>query len=281
MTTEAARHTMTTIRIVAVRDGRGRERTDALVGEEPLEIRASGPGQAPVRVAVTMRTPGNDFELAAGFLITEGLVEPEAIEAVAYCEDPDVQRYNVVTVRTRTPFDLGIAERNFFATSSCGICGKAALEAITVRCAPLGPGPTIRADVLLAMPDVLRERQLVFDRTGGLHAAGLFDTDGRLRLLREDVGRHNAVDKAVGAVALGAGSGGAVLLVSGRLSFEIVQKAAVARIPIICAISAPTNLAVQAAEDLGVTAVGFLRPDGFNIYAHPDRVQMVAGADGA
>jgi FdhD protein len=273
VTTEAARHTVTTTRVVAVRDGRARERTDELAGEEPMEIRAAGPGQAPVRVAVTMRTPGHDFELAAGFLITEGLVQRDAVEGVAYCEDPDAQRYNVVTVRTRTPFDMGTAERNFFATSSCGICGKGALEAIAVRCAPLGPGPTIRSDVLLAMPDVLREHQRVFDRTGGLHAAGLFDTDGALRLVREDVGRHNAVDKAVGAMALGTGSGGAVLLVSGRLSFEIVQKAAVARIPIICAISAPSSLAVQAAEDLGLTAVGFLRADGFNIYSHPERVR--------
>ena len=278
MTTEATRRNVTTTRVVALRDGRVRERTDELAGEEPLEIRAAGPGQAPVRVAVTMRTPGHDFELAAGFLITEGLVQPAAVETVAYCEDPDAQRYNVVTVRTRTHFDLGIAERNFFATSSCGICGKAALEAITVRCMPLGPGPTISSDVLLTMPDVLREHQRVFDRTGGLHAAGLFDTGGALSLVREDVGRHNAVDKVVGAMALGAASDGAVLLVSGRLSFEIVQKAAVARIPIICAISAPSSLAVQAAEDLGLTAIGFLRPGGFNIYSHPERVRIgVAG----
>ena len=161
MTTEATRRNVTPARIVAVRDGHASERTDALAGEEPLEIRAAGPGQAPVRVAVTMRTPGHDFELAAGFLITEGLVERDAIEGVAYCEDPDAQRYNTVTVRTRTHFDLGAAERNFFMTSSCGICGKAALEAVAVRCAPLPPGPTIRSDVLLTMPDVLREHQRV------------------------------------------------------------------------------------------------------------------------
>ena len=278
VTTEAARHIMTTTRVVTVRDGRVRERTDQLAGEEPLEIRAAGPGQAPMRVAVTMRTPGHDFELAAGFLITEGLVQPAAVETVAYCEDPDAQRYNVVTVRTRTHFDLGTAERNFFATSSCGICGKAALEAITVRCRSLGPGPAISSDVLLTMPDVLREHQRVFDRTGGIHAAGLFDAGGGFLLVREDVGRHNAVDKVVGAMALGTASDGAVLLVSGRLSFEIVQKAAVARIPIICAISAPSSLAVQAAEDLGLTAIGFLRPGGFNIYSHPERVRIrVAG----
>ncbi len=265
---------VTSARVVALRDGRVRHRTDALAGEEPLEIRAAGPGQEPVRVAVTMRTPGDDFELVAGFLITEGLVEPDAIGAVAYCEDPDVQRYNVVTVRTRTPFDLGTSERHFFATSSCGICGKAALEAIAVRCAPLEPGPVVSADTLLAMPDALRQRQRVFDRTGGLHAAGLFDSAGELRLLREDVGRHNAVDKIVGAMTLAPGPGGQVLLVSGRLSFEIVQKAAVARIPIICAISAPSSLAVEAADGLGLTAIGFLRPGGLNIYTHPERVQL-------
>ena len=272
MTTDAVRTRVTSACVIALRDGHVQQRTDALAGEEPLEIRAAGPGQEPVRVAVTMRTPGDDFELAAGFLITEGLVAPDAVEAVTYCEDPDAQRYNVVTVRTRTVFDLGSAERHFFATSSCGICGKAALEAVTVRCAPLGPGPTVGANVLLAMPDALRQRQRVFDRTGGLHAAGLFGTGGDLRLLREDVGRHNAVDKLVGAVALATGSGGDVLLVSGRLSFEIVQKAAVARIPILCAISAPSSLAVEAAWELGVTAVGFLRPGGLNIYTHPERV---------
>ena len=274
MTTQATRRSVTTAQVVSLRDGQVRHGTDALAGEEPLEIRAAGPGQTPVRVAVTMRTPGHDFALAAGFVITEGLVAPEAIEAVAYCEDLDAQRYNVVTVRTRTPFDLGIAERHFFATSSCGICGKAALEAITVRCAPLAPGPSVAAARLLEMPDALRAGQRVFDRTGGLHAAGLFDADGALCLLREDVGRHNAVDKVVGAMALGTGSRGEVLLVSGRLSFEIVQKAAVARVPIICAISAPSSLAVQAAEELGVTAIGFLRPGGLNIYAHPERVDL-------
>lgn len=274
MTTGAARSRVTTAAVVRLRDGRVRHRMDTLAGEEPLEIRAAGPGQAPVRVAVTMRTPGDDFELSAGFLVTEGLVARDGIDSVAYCEEPDAQHYNVVTVRTRTPFELGAAERNFFATSSCGICGKAALEAVTVLCPSLPPGPTVGADALLTMPDVLRERQQVFDRTGGLHAAGLFDPDGRLRLLREDVGRHNAVDKVVGAVALGTGRCGQVLLVSGRLSFEIVQKAAVARIPIICAISAPSSLAVRAADELGVTAIGFLRPGGLNIYTHPDRIEI-------
>ena len=273
VSSDAVRQSVITTRVTAVRDQMVRERTDMLAGEEPLEIRAAGPGQDPVRVAVTMRTPGHDFDLAAGFLITEGLAAVDGIAAVAYCEDPDAQRYNVVTVRTRSSFDLGAAERNFFATSSCGICGKAALEAVTVRCDPIVADVAVSADNLLALPEALRGRQRIFGRTGGLHAAGLFDPAGDLRLLREDVGRHNAVDKVVGAVALGGVAGGEVLLVSGRLSFEIVQKAAVARIPVVCAISAPSSLAVRAADELGITAVGFLRSGGFNIYAHPERVR--------
>jgi FdhD protein len=260
-------------RVIAVRDGRARERADGLAAEEPLEVRAAGPGQEPVRVAVTMRTPGHDFELAAGFLVTEGLVAPGDLAAVAYCEDPGVQRYNIVTVRCRAPFDLRAAERNFFASSSCGICGKAALEAVTVRCEPLAAGPAVDPATLLGLPGAMRAAQPVFDRTGGLHAAGLFGADGLLVALREDVGRHNAVDKVVGSLALdGADGAGRILLVSGRLSFEIVQKAAVARVPIVCAVSAPSSLAVETADALGITAVGFLRPGGFNIYAHPERV---------
>jgi FdhD protein len=279
MASTAGRTRVARTRVIAVRDGRARERADGLAAEEPLEIRAAGPGQEPVRVAVTMRTPGHDFELAAGFLVTEGLLGPDDVAAVAYCEDPDAQRYNVVTVTSRLRFDLGAAERNFFASSSCGICGKAALEAVAVRCEPLEDGATADAATLLGLPGAMRDAQQVFDRTGGLHAAGLFDLDGRLLLLREDVGRHNAVDKVVGALALEGGDGaGRILLVSGRLSFEIVQKAAVARVPILCAVSAPSSLAVEAAEALGVTAVGFLRPGGFNVYARPDRVLTVGPA---
>ena len=269
---DAVRQSVTAVRITTVRGEVARERLDRLATEEPLEIRAVGPGQEPVRVAVTMRTPGHDFELAAGFLITEGLATGDGIAAVAYCDDADAPRYNVVTVRTRGPFALGAAERNFFATSSCGICGKAALEAVTVRCDPIDAAVAVSSAALLGLPDSLGERQRIFGRTGGLHAAGLFATGGELQLLREDVGRHNAVDKVVGAVALNGDVDGEVLLVSGRLSFEIVQKAAVARIPVVCAISAPSSLAVRAADELGITTVGFLRPGGFNIYTHPERV---------
>jgi FdhD protein len=269
---DAVRRSTSAARVTAVRAGSVRERADTLATEEPMEIRAAGPGQEPVRVAVTMRTPGNDFELAAGFLLTEGLVAPGDVAAVAYCEDPDAQRFNVVTVRTAAAFDLGAAERHFFATSSCGICGKASLEAVTVRCRPIVTAVRVEAGTLLGLPEALLEHQRIFGRTGGLHAAGLFDAAGGLRVLREDVGRHNAVDKVVGALALGEAAEAELLLVSGRLSFEIVQKAAVARIPVVCAISAPSNLAVRAADELGVTAVGFLRPGGFNLYSHPDRI---------
>ena len=275
MAVTAGRGRVARTRVIAFRDGRARARADTLAAEEPLEVRAGGPGQEPVRVAVTMRTPGHDFELAAGFLLTEGLVAADGISSVAYCEDPDVQRYNVVTVRCRGRFDLGAGERNFFVTSSCGICGKAALEAVSVRCAPLEDGLGVDAATLLALPGEMRAAQAVFDRTGGLHAAALFDAGGRLVVLREDVGRHNAVDKVAGWRALQGDHGPErVLLVSGRLSFEIVQKAAVARMPIVCAVSAPSSLAVEAAEALGVTAVGFLRPGGFNVYSHPGRVAV-------
>jgi FdhD protein len=261
-------------RVIAVRGGRARERADGLAAEEPLEIRAAGPGQEPVRVAVTMRTPGHDFELAAGFLVTEGLLGTGDVAAVAYCDDPGVQRYNVVTVRSRAPFDLGAAERNFFATSSCGICGKAALEAVAVRCAPLDDEAAAEAGTLLDLPGAMRTAQRVFERTGGLHAAGLFDTDGHLLALREDVGRHNALDKLVGWALLQRSLplGQHIVMVSGRTSFEILQKCVMAAVPIVCAVSAPSSLAVALAEEFGVTLVGFLRGDRFNVYAGIERV---------
>jgi FdhD protein len=273
MASTAGRPRVARARVMAVRDGRGVERADALAGEEPMEVRAAGPGQEPARVAVTMRTPGHDFELAVGFLVTEGLLAPGDLAGAAYCDGAGDQRYNVVTVRSRAPFDLRAAERNFFATSSCGICGKAALESVSVRCAALADDVRIEAATLLSLPAAMRAAQAVFDRTGGLHAAALFEPDGRLLVLREDVGRHNAVDKVAGRLAMdGADGSGRLLMVSGRLSFEIVQKAAVTRIPVVCAVSAPSSLAVEAAGSLGVTAVGFLRPGGFNVYSRPERV---------
>ena len=273
---ESVRRNVSPTRIVAVRGGVRSERADALATEEPLEIRAGGPAQRAESVAVTMRTPGGDFELAVGFLFTEGLIRPDDVRRVAYCDDveDEEQRLNVVTVTLERDFDHDLLRRNFYATSSCGVCGKAALEDVEVRCAPLADGPVVAADVLVGLPDALRRAQRVFDRTGGLHAAGLFTPEGELVTLREDVGRHNAVDKVVGERLL-AGSlplAGSVLQVSGRASFEIVQKAAVAGVPIVAAVSAPSSLAVEAAERFGMTLVGFVRDGGCNVYTRSERV---------
>jgi FdhD protein len=271
------RRNVTTARVLALREGTTFERADRLAGEEPMEIRAGGPGQEPASVSVTMRTPGSDFELAAGFLLTEGLVTSrDEIASVAYCELPDEdQNYNVVTVRLLRPFDAEALRRNFYATSSCGVCGKASLDQVRVACAVLPDGPTVTGSVLLSLPEALRSAQRVFEQTGGLHAAGLFDPAGQAVAVREDVGRHNAVDKLVGWALLNEGLlSGRVLMVSGRVSFEIVQKAAVAGIPIVCAVSAPSSLAVEVADDVGMTLVGFLRGNGFNVYSHPERIDL-------
>jgi FdhD protein len=245
-----------------------------------MEIRVHGPGQAPDPLAVTMRTPGHDFELAVGFCLTEGVIDSTAeIATVAYCLPEDgVQRYNVVTIRLRRAVDLAAHHRRFTANASCGLCGKATLEQVEVACGEVSPGPGVRRSVLVTLPKQLREAQAVFDATGGLHAAACFDADGLLTELREDVGRHNAVDKVVGHAGLEARLPltDQLLLVSGRMSFEIVQKAAIAGIPILCAVSAPSSLAVEAAERLGQTLVGFLRGDRFNVYCHPERIELEA-----
>jgi len=277
MAEPAVRRNVTTARILAFRDGRAQERADRLATEEPMEIRARGPGQEAARVAVTMRTPGGDFELACGFLLTEGLIRGrDDVIRVSYCEDPgpEEERYNVVTVELARPLDPALLRRNFYATSSCGVCGKAALEDVEVRCAPVPQGFAVRAEILARLPGELRRAQRVFDQTGGLHAAGLFDAEGRLLSVREDVGRHNAVDKLVGEALLRGELplSERILQVSGRVSFEIVQKAAVAGVPVVAAVSAPSSLAVEAAERLGLTVVGFVREGRFNVYSHPERV---------
>jgi FdhD protein len=270
---------VTTTRIVAVRGDALEVRADRVVGEEPLEIRAAGPGQEPVAVAVTMRTPGYEDELAVGFLRTEGLIEGPEVLGVE-TGDPSTmnQPDDTAVVRLSRAFDAStVAERHFIATASCGICGKASLDEVALRAEPIPPGlPVVSRSTLLALPDALRAAQRAFDETGGLHASGLFSPTGELLVLREDVGRHNALDKAIGSQVL-AGRlplHDTILMVSGRVSFEIVQKAAVAGIPILCAVSAPSDLAISAAERLGVTLVGFLRGDGFNVYSHDDRVDL-------
>jgi FdhD protein len=269
----------TRARITAYRAGRAEQRDDRLAGEEPLAIRAAGPGQDPVDVAITMRTPGHEAELAAGFLRTEGLVEDEAAIIGFDRGDPatSARPDDEIIVRLARPFDASrVAERHFVATASCGICGRASIDEIAVRCAPIPDGPVVQPETLLSLPPRLREAQAVFEATGGLHAAGLFDPDGRLVAVREDIGRHNALDKLIGSQLL-AGHlplNESIILVSGRLGFELVQKAAVAGVPVLAAVSAPSDLAVEAAERLGVTLVGFLRGDGFNVYARPDRVAV-------
>lgn len=274
---QAPRRNVTPTRVLAVHGGVPSERPDVLATEEPMEIRVEGPGQAPVSVAVTMRTPGGDFELAVGFLFTEGLIEGrDEVRRVSYCEDlpSEEQHYNVVTVELVHGFDAEALRRNFYANSSCGICGKATLEQVEVRCDRVAPGPVVNAEVIAGLPEPLRKAQRVFDRTGGLHAAGLFTPDGELRSLREDVGRHNAVDKLVGEALL-AGElplSERVLQVSGRVSFEIVQKAGRAGVPIVSAVGAPSSLAVETAGHLGMTVIGFSRDGRFNVYSCPDRV---------
>ncbi len=255
-------------------------RTDFLTTEEPMEVRvAAGPHRK--TVAVTMRTPGHDFELAAGFLFSEGLVQRrEQVARIAYCSDPEVpagQRYNVVTVelRGRDLPDLGSLERYFYTTSACGVCGKASLDSLQARgCAPLGRGPAVEVEVLRQLPDRLHHAQGLFAQTGGLHAAALFDAEGRLVALREDVGRHNAMDKLVGWAFLEGRLPlrDCLVVVSGRASFELLQKAVVAGVPVFCSVSAPSNLAVRVAQDFGLTLVGFLRGDRFNVYAGEQRV---------
>lgn len=261
---------------------RRRTRRDQLATEEPLEIRVVEAGGAVHRVAVTMRTPGADFELAAGFLFAEGLLDAAAqIEAIRYCVDAGLdgpQLYNVVQVRLAAGarFDAASLRRNFYVSSSCGVCGKGSIEAVrALGCAPLAAGSLrVPARTLLSLPAALRAAQGLFDRTGGLHAAALFSCDGTLLRLREDVGRHNAMDKLVGAALLAdeLPLGERVALVSGRLSFELVQKAARAGVPLLAGVSAPSSLAVELAEQVGMTLVGFLREGRFNVYAGGERV---------
>ena len=275
--TDPVRH-VSPARILAIRGTAVEERQDTLVGEEPMEIRVGGPGQDPVAVAITMRTPGSEAELAVGFLRTEGLLDDGEVTGIEFGDPATLaQPDDTVVVRLNRPFDPSIVpERHFVATASCGICGKASLDEVAVRCDPIPAGPIIGRNVILALPDRLRAGQAVFERTGGLHAAGLFDPAGSLLALREDVGRHNALDKLVGWAVLAGLTplNDRILLVSGRVSLEIVQKAAVAGIPIVCAVSAPSDLAVEAAERFGQTLIGFLRGDGFNVYAGRERLAL-------
>jgi FdhD protein len=272
------RRATTRVRVRAIDGDIAKEQPDTLVTEEPMEIRVHGPGQEPRPLAVTMRTPGHDFELAVGFCRTEGVfTELAELDTVAYClAGTGEQEFNVVTVRFRRPVALDVPPRRFVANASCGLCGKTTLDDVEQHCAPVGDGPTVARSVVYALPDSLRRSQRVFEATGGLHASALFTPVGELLALREDVGRHNALDKLVGHAVLERRLPltDEVLMVSGRVSFEIVQKAAVAGIPVICAVSAPSSLAVEAANRFGQTLVGFVRDGRANVYTHPDRLEV-------
>jgi FdhD protein len=274
----AIRRSVTERKVLAVRPDRVVELPDRLVTEEPLEIRVSGPGQSPETVTVTMRTPGHDFELAVGFLLSEGVIAGhDDVRQIKYCELPDgaEQQFNVVTVKLARP--VAVTPRRTTTTASCGICGTAQLDDLQARCPVVSAdGRRLPKSVLLSLPERLRAAQSLFDKTGGLHAAGLFAFDGTLLAVREDVGRHNAVDKLVGLALFEQllPLSEQVLVLSGRVSFELVQKAAVAGVPVVAAVSAPSSLAVQTAERLGVCVAGFVRPPTANVYAHPERLDF-------
>ncbi|MGW7407731.1 formate dehydrogenase accessory sulfurtransferase FdhD [Streptomyces sp. NPDC054833] len=271
-------------KVIRIRDGAVSTRPDTLVAEEPLEIRLNGKP-----LAITMRTPGDDFALAAGFLVSEGVLAAASdLQNIVYCAGATVDgsnTYNVVDVRTAP--DVAVPditlERNVYTTSSCGLCGKASLDAVrTTTRWPVSDTPPVRIEpaLLASLPDRLRESQRVFDRTGGLHAAALFTEDGELLDIREDVGRHNAVDKLVGR-ALQNGDlplSRTILLVSGRASFELAQKAVMAGIPVLAAVSAPSSLAVDLAAETGLTLVGFLRGSSMNVYAGEHRLALKAAS---
>ena len=254
-------------RVTEWEDGNLRSVEDSLAAEEPLEIRVGN-----VPLTVTMRTPGNDLELAAGFLLTEGIIESaEQVTELRSVAAENGTKSNVIEVELKnSSLEAQDLQRNFFAASSCGICGKASIEAIRVRgLRPLDIGFAIDPEVLLRLPEILSSGQAVFSRTGGLHAAALFDSCGKLMALREDIGRHNAVDKIAGWALLQGHLplSRHLLLVSGRGGFEIVQKALVAGIPILASVSAPSSLAVKLARELGLTLIGFLRGRRFVIYS--------------
>lgn len=262
-------------------DGRIRARRDTVAVEEPLEIRLRAGGEQR-RLGVTMRTPGNDFELTAGTLFDAGVVQSRhEIITMRYCVDAETdgeQLYNVINVdlrANRLP-DLSAVERHFAPTSACGVCGRAGLESLRARgCTPVPSGEPVDAGMLCALPERINGAQGIFAATGGLHAAALFDRSGELLTLREDIGRHNAVDKLIGWAMLDGmlPLRDRILLVSGRAGYEIVQKAVVAGIPIVCAVSAPSSLAVQLARAFGITLVGFLRGARFNVYSAVERIK--------
>jgi len=273
------------VQIDALRDAGNVHRADAIAVEEPLEIRLRKDGPAENGgtgrpISITMRTPGDDPELALGFLFGEGLLrEPRDVVDVRPCGPTgNVIR---VTVRADLPLDLERLQRNFYTTSSCGVCGKASIEAVTanVGIRSVASDLIVRESVLRVMPDVLRAVQAGFAETGGMHAVGLFTAEGELIASREDVGRHNAMDKLVGAALMNGTLPWSqrIVLLSGRASFELIQKAMMAGAPLVAAIGAPSTLALELAQSAGITLVAFLRSGGCNVYCHPSRVRPARG----
>lgn len=277
---------VSSVNITRIHANQPEQTLDLLAVEEPMEIRL-GFGQAHMReqksIAVTMRTPGNDFELALGFLFTEGIIQNQQdIYKIQYCTELNTKENleNIVRVELKPELEIDLSnlQRNFYTTSSCGVCGKESIEAIKTNCTVqhLDLSVRITPQTITQLPDKLRAQQSVFEHTGGIHACALFDTNGNLLLLREDVGRHNALDKLIGA-ALNSPAiqpNKTVLLLSGRASFELLQKAAMAGIPIVCAVGAPSSLAVETAQSFNITLVGFLRNQRFNIYSTPQRITL-------
>lgn len=261
-------------RIVRIEGDTVQRRSDSLTVEEPLEVRVNGDA-----MAVTMRTPGNDFELALGFCLTEGIAAAGDVATIRYCSGqpgPYTGDFNVVEVALRSPEPVASdLRRNVYTTSSCGVCGTASIDSVRKTTVDVSDDPVrVAVDTLVDLPSTLRQAQRVFSDTGGLHAAGLFTAGGELVCLREDVGRHNAVDKVIGwaATEKRLPLTGHVLLVSGRVAFEIAQKALVAGIPVLAAVSAPSSLAADLAEEAGMTLVGFLRGTRMNVYTGAERI---------
>jgi FdhD protein len=276
----------TRVRVTAVSGETARQRSDWLATEEPLEIRVTNAVTLDqVLTHVTMRTPGSDFELAAGFLLSEGIIaRSDQIRQMEFCVGPAaIQQYNIVSVEVTDP-ELGGRAGSYFRTavSACGVCGKASLDELVLRgVEPVTAESTIDQAVIEQLPGLLRERQTLFESTGGLHGAALFTASGEVLAVREDVGRHNAVDKLLGWAILNPdrSSERAVLMVSGRLSYELAQKAVVGRVSVLAGVSAPSSLAVELAGEFGLTLVGFLRGDSFNVYTGHQRLNLTGSAN--
>ena len=265
-----------------VRSGLPIDDEDVVANEEPMEIRLYYGNDRPkhMSLSITMRTPGNDFELTAGFLFTEGIIRSrDELQRISYCVDvPAEQQYNTVNayLAPDVAFDPSKLQRHFYTTSSCGVCGKGSLEVLRVQGCPVirQEGPVFSDDLVRSLPGKLRQAQAIFSKTGGLHAAGLFDPEGNLLAAREDIGRHNAVDKLIGVQFLAGRTplSNYLLQVSGRASFELMQKALVAGIPVLSAVGAPSSLAVDLAQEFGITLLGFVSEKGFNVYAGEKRI---------